>query len=509
MSRTQAEVFAFLKSPAAWPGKPRSVETIETHGAVVFLAGGDVLKIKRAVKLPYLDFSTLDARRHFCQREIALNGGAAAGIYRDCLPITREASGALAIAGQGQPVEWAVRMHRFAQDALLSNVVARGELSNARAETLADAVFAYHRAAPAIVGKDDHMAATAAGVLTSLARFQDGRIDEPRQRLAPLIEAQLARSAAIRKSRAEAGHVRRCHGDLHLANIVLWRERPVLFDALEFDEALATIDTLYDLAFLIMDLDRHSARVQANTILNRYLWRSGDIRDLQGLAALPLYLGLRASIRALVALHRAEAGAEGRDAAHAHARETLEAAITDLTPPPAALIAVGGLSGTGKTTLAHSLAPTLGAAPGALVLRSDLERKALSQVEPTDRLPPSAYTPSFAQAVYARVIDRAEAALKAGHSVILDAVFAKEEERRGAEALAARLGVAFQGLWLEGAAGMLKARVAGRVADASDATPEIVEKQFGYETGPITWARIDASDTPDKTLAAARAMLKI
>lgn len=504
MSGGQDEVFAFLASPAAWPGAPAHVDTIETHGARVFLAGSEVLKVKRAVKLPYLDFSTLAARRQYCEREITLNGGAASGIYRDVVAITRGADGHLAINGTGTPVEYAVRMARFDQDQLLSNVVARGALSQRLCDDLADAVFRYHRAAPAADASAERIAEVAANVLHGLHRHGAGSLGPVLSSFERSAADHVARTAALRSGRARKGHVRRCHGDLHLGNLVVWQGRPVLFDALEFDEALATTDTLYDLAFLLMDLDRSGARRQANAVLNRYLWRTGDVSDLEGLALLPLFMALRAAIRAMVALDRAALAGSASRQARSHAVETLQLAVRDLSPPPPRLIAVGGLSGTGKTTLARALAPSIGAAPGALHVRSDLERKALAGVEPEQRLPACAYTKESSAAVYARLLERVAAALSAGHAVVADAVFASPAERADAEDIARRAGVPFQGFWLEGGVETMKQRVAARSGDASDATPAVVEAQLDYRLGDIAWTRIDAGQSADATLSAVR-----
>jgi hypothetical protein len=505
----QDEIFAFLRSPEAWPSRPDHVDVIETHGALIFMAGYEVVKVKRAIKLPYLDFSTLERRKHFLDRELEVNRPSAPTLYHDVVAITRERSGKLAVGGTGEPVEWGLRMSRFNQDGLLSRVVRREGISASLADRLADTVFRYHQAASHARADRDTFEITAAGVLGVLAKAEDPDIADAVAKFSPAVGVAVARSAEIRARRARAGALRRCHGDLHLGNIVLWRGRPVLFDAIEFDEGLATIDTLYDLAFLLMDLDRNDARPAANGVLNRYLWRSGDLLDVSGLAALPVFLGLRAAIRAMVALDRAKVGAEAAEAVHAHVLATLARARAYLAPPPPRLIAIGGLSGTGKTSLALEIAPGLGAAPGALHLRSDLERKWLAGVEPHQRLAEAAYTIESASAVYTRVLERAEAALRAGHSVVLDAVFADPGERREAEALADRAGVPFEGLWLEGRAELLKGRVAGRSGDASDATPQVVERQLTYDTGEITWTRLDASGTLAGTVAAARQALHI
>lgn len=516
MSALQDEVFAFLSCAAAWPDKPPQVETIDTHGARVFLAGGDVLKIKRAVRLPYLDFSTLQARKYFCEREIALNSAGAPGLYLGVVPVTRESDGSLALNGQGTPVEWAVHMHRFRQDDLLLHVVQRGALTREMAEELADAVYRQHAAAPVVHfapgnrSAVENLGRVAKNVLRSLSAH-GGDISGIAGSLSSDFASALASPILI--ERAQAGFIRRCHGDLHLGNIVLWQGKPVPFDALEFDEDLATIDTLYDLAFLLMDLDRHGARDMANAVLNRYLWRSRDLTDVGGLALLPLFLGLRAAIRAMVTFDRIATGPTHADALRVEAMAIIDEAhylhgrrYKDNSPGPQ-LVAVGGLSGTGKTTLARKLAPSIGPAPGALHLRSDMERKALAGVEPLHRLPPSAYTQESSAAVYARMFERARHALAAGHSVILDAVFATEDERAQAEDLSRSAEASFTGFWLEGAQSMLSARVKERTGDASDATADVVARQFTYETGDIRWHRLDAGGCVDELSRLALAAL--
>lgn len=508
---SQADVVDFLRSPRAWASTPDRIDVIETHGAIIFMAGDDVLKIKRAVKLPYLDFSTLASRRTFLDRELALNAPAAPGLYRGVVAITREADGRLAISGNGEPVEWALAMRRFDQSALLSKVVDAGTLARTLSEDLADTIRRYHDAAPVAPASAERMDGTVEGVIANLKRHEDAALGDAVEAFARGARRNLDKTAELRMRRAASGCVRRCHGDLHLGNIVIWQGKPVPFDALEFDETLATIDVLYDLAFLLMDLDRRGSRDAANIVLNRYLWRDATLQDIEGLAVLPLFLATRAAIRAMVALDRADANAdmENRPQLFAHARDTLRLAVHDLDPPPARLTAIGGLSGTGKTTLAARLAPSIGPAPGALHLRSDLERKRLAGLEPEVRLPPDAYTATSSAQVYATLIARAKAALGAGHSVILDAVYANEHERRDVEALAKRMGVAFSGIWLEGSGDVLKARIAARRNDASDATPAVVEKQLGYDLGAMTWTRIAAEGCTQDTVGAAREVLRL
>ncbi len=509
----QAEVIALLSSTAAHGTGVGEVERCETHGAVVFLAGDHAYKIKRAVLYAYMDFSTLELRHRACLREIEINQPHAPQIYLGVVPITRETDGELAIGGKGTPVEWAVHMRRFATDDVLSAVADTRGIDALLARELADVVQDFHAGAVVAISADPR--AALGGVVDELVvAFRDAplgfaleSVDELEVRCA----AQLERIAAILARRAAAGHVRRCHGDLHLGNIVLWRGRPTLFDALEFDEKLATIDTLYDLAFLLMDLDQRGQRAAANVVLNRYLWRSQSLLDLEGLAALPLFLGLRAAIRAMVLAQRASVeNVSGKRAAPTAATAYFNAALDYLSSVPVRLIAVGGLSGTGKSTLAAALASGIGPAPGAVHLRSDLERKALFGAAETDRLEASCYTQEAGRRVYDTVLRKAKSVLAAGHAVIVDAVFLDQRERGEIELTAQNMGVPFTGLWLAAPEAEMNRRVADRTGDASDATPDVVRRQITLldeGDGPGSWSRIDASGTPEATLAAARAAL--
>jgi len=517
VAEDQAEVAAFLADPASYPARPDCVDTIETNGAKVFLAGSEVWKIKRAVRYPYMDLSTLGKRRAVCYREFEINRLWAPQLYLGCVPITRENDGRLALGGRGEPVEWAVRMRRFPQSDLLGTIADRHGISSDIARSLADVVFDSHDRAHRI--EDPRGAERVARLVQSVSRNLAGvpavLTLEKADGFRRLAEQRLARAAAVLDRRAERGLVRRCHGDLHLGNIVMWQGSPVLFDALEFDEELASIDTLYDLAFLIMDLDHRQLRSAANRVLNRYLWRSQETLDIEGLAALPLFLGLRAGVRALVAAERAELeqsdpgreNAASRHAARAHSY--MRAALDYLDPPPPKLVAVGGLSGTGKSTLAARIAPGIGPSPGAVHLRSDLERKALFGRGETDRLGSEGYTEAATGRVYAKLMDKAESALRAGHGVIADAVFARPEEREHLEAIGASAGVPLRGLWLTASATTLMERVAQRRNDASDATVDVVRSQLTYEPGPLSaaWTTVDAGRDVEATAAQAQAAL--
>ena len=276
----------------------------------------------------------------------------------------------------------------------------------------------------------------------------------------------------------------------------------MLFDAIEFDESIATIDVLYDLAFLLMDLWERELRFEASLVLNRYLWKTASLMDeLGGLAALPLFLALRAAVRAKVEALRFVTVSHAGEA-RASALRYFDHAVRFLEPSTPRLIAVGGFSGTGKTTLSRAIAWQTGRPPGAVHLRSDIERKRQMGVGEFDRLPAAGYEPGVTEKVFAALREQAETALKAGQSVIVDAVHKTPEERRLIAAVAESLSVPFTGLWLTAPVEVLIGRIAHRRADASDATAAVVMLQADEPSGEIEWTALDAS-RPIRTLAAA------
>lgn len=503
----QRNVADFLADPANHRPRPDSVTRIDTHGAMVFLAGSYAYKVKRAVAYSYMDFSTPEKRRAACEREVEVNREAAPGIYLGVVAITREKDGKLALGGAGEPVEWAVRMRRFDEHQALDRLAAAGALDEPLLEELARVVAAAHARAPVRRGFDQAAAFAriieqdAADLRAAPALFDAGAVAD----LLARTGAALARAGPLLAARGRDGFVRRCHGDLHLRNIVRIDGRPVLFDAIEFDEDIATVDVLYDLAFLLMDLDLRGLRAGANLVLNIYLKTAREDGHLDALGAFPLFLSSRAAIRARVTASLLAHAGNGADPAAAEAARTyFAAARACLAPPPPRLVAVGGLSGTGKTTLARRLAPHVGAAPGAVHLRSDVERKVLFGVAETERLGARGYAPETTARVYARLTELAGRVLRAGHAAVVDAVFAAPAERAAVEEVARRAGVPFAGLWLDAPADVLVARVEGRRNDASDATAEVVRRQLGYDLGDVAWPRLVADGTPD--LLARRAL---
>jgi aminoglycoside phosphotransferase family enzyme/predicted kinase len=486
----QSDVFAFLADPATH-GLNEPVRRIDTHGAAVFLAGKDVYKVKKAVRFPFMDYSTLDQRRRACARELAVNQANAPDLYRGAIPISQEGS-KLKLGCGSTIIEWAVHMRRFDENRTLDRLAAQNELNLEIIANLAGVVAASHRRAPIVVGTNA-AGALAAQIEETLISLEAAPEVFPAQAVAGIrqgMQRALELGRPLLSERENQGQVRRCHGDLHLRNIVLIENLPVLFDAIEFDESFATCDVLHDLAFLLMDLWTRGLHRHANLLFNRYLWICDDVEtQLKGLSLLPLFLSLRAAIRAKVAILQPGE----RDDHAAEARHYLEAACDLLTPRCLDLVAVGGLSGTGKSSLAAVLAGSDGRAPGAVHLRSDIERKRLLNVPEFDRLPESAYGLETTARTYQRLRDLAATALNAGQSVIVDAVHLRPEERAAINEVASRSKARFTGLWLEAPVDRLMQRVAERKLDASDATAEIVLAQARRPIGAMDWRRVDAS----------------
>jgi aminoglycoside phosphotransferase family enzyme/predicted kinase len=505
---TQQEVFSLLANPATHGGA--KVQRIDTHAASVFLAGDRALKVKRAVHFPFLDYSTLDKRKQACAAELSVNAPYAPDIYRRIVPITREAPGRLAIGGAGEPVEWAVEMRRFDETRTLDHVA--GEIDEDLADALGRAVATAHAKAPA---------ADAQAWIAALGTYNDEHVEvfaqhpeifpaEKIEMLAQSSRAAYAKIVPFLRERAREGFVRRIHGDLHLGNIVLIDGKPVLFDAIEFSEIVASGDVLYDLAFLLMDLLERRLKLAASVVLNRYLAQTQRVENLDALATLPFFLSTRASIRAKVTMARMERAKESERAAIARsARGYFDFALQAIAPPKPVLIAVGGLSGTGKSRLARMLAPDIGPMPGAVILRSDVERKALFGVGETDELPAIAYNAETTARVYAALAGKARRILAAGHAAIVDAVFAHPDERAAMAEVAKSANIRLQGLFLTADLETRLKRVGGRAGDASDADRAVALAQERYELGPMDWQEVDASGSPESTLKRAKAALKL
>jgi aminoglycoside phosphotransferase family enzyme/predicted kinase len=498
----QSEVVAFLRQALAVRGAEPTL--VETHISVIFLTADRAYKLKRALRLGYLDFSTPALRRKACEAEVRLNRRTAPDLYLGVSLVTR-AAGVLRLSACGELVEPLVEMRRFAADDLFDDLARAGRLDAGLMVRLSRRIAAFH--AEAEVDYDSGGAAGMARVLAinETAMRAAGRLLGPNlEDLIGEFRRHFAMLRPVLEGRRLAGKVRWCHGDLHLGNICLFNGEPTLFDCIEFSQDLATIDVYYDFGFLLMDLWDRDLHDLANIALNGYVEAAGDI---DGVRPLPFFMAVRAAVRAHVLAAQTAFGVGGAAALTGEAVKYRALAGEFLKPSVPRLVAIGGFSGSGKSTLARALAASLAPPPGALVLSSDRIRKRLFGVDAHTRLPAEAYRSEVSASVYAQARRLAQTALTAGQSVIADAVFDRPQDRQAIAETARRLGVRFDGLWLSAPDQTLFDRVAGRSHDPSDATVAVVASQLQRPTGPIDWIRLDAARGPAPSRTAALAAL--
>lgn len=474
---TEALVTGMLEA-AAYPHPAADLQMIETHLSWVFLAGEYAYKVRKPIKLDFVDFSTLHARQIDCEEECRLNRRLAPALYLGVVPISQDtATGAVRVNGQGSPCEYAVRMRRFAQRDVLSAMAHEGRLGADEIDALADRIAAFHAAAPVCTpNSDDGTYASIRRTLTECAAGTSALSPEPHLAAATtLLLCQHAdRLEATFASRRRSRHIRECHGDLHLANIVLMNGLPTPFDCLEFSPSLRWIDTMYDTAFVFMDLHAAGLHGLAYRLLNRYLERYGDYA---GLAVLPFYASMRALVRARVHLERAHQLSEAPELAvklRGEAHRMLELSRELLCRNDACLLLMHGLSGSGKSTRACQLAE----AEGMIRVRSDVERQRVSHA-PVDR-----YLPRAIERTYRRMAAICKLGAAAGFPMIADATFLSERQRDRFFALGRRLGVAVAIADCVADVDTLRMRIRRRMRggiDASEADLHVLEGQIATQ----------------------------
>jgi len=481
--RDQAKLVAALQQPGCFEGGARRVTALETHISFVLLTGPFAYKIKKAVDFGFLDFTTLASRRFFCEEELRLNRRLAPALYLEVVPITGSAD-APRVGGRGPVIEYAVKMREFAQDALASRLLARGELAprdiDALAATVARFHGAIHAAAPgAGFGSPEGIRRAASDNFTALRPLAD---PDERARLDALA-AWTAREYAARRgallARVEEGRVRECHGDLHLGNVARVDGELTIFDCIEFNPAYRWIDVMSEAAFTTMDLEHRGRADLARRFLNAYLERTGDYG---GLRILRFYLVYRALVRAKVArLRAAQLGEEARRESIDDAGAHLRLAEACAAPSRAAIVIAHGLSGSGKTALSQALLESL----MAVRVRSDVERKRLHGLPVRERdrtgIDDGLYAQAATEATYARLAAVAREIVGGGFVAIADAAFLKRWQRDLFRRLAAELAVPFAIVDFTASEAVLRERVARRAsadADASDADLAVLEHQL-------------------------------
>jgi aminoglycoside phosphotransferase family enzyme/predicted kinase len=509
----QERLIASLRNPAVYPGPVARVEVLETHISYVLLTGPYAYKIRKAVNLEFLDFTSLAARRFDCDEELRLNQPLAPSIYLDVVPITGSIERPV-IGGEGSMdgvLEWAVKMRQFPQEALLSHRLSQNLVTPAEIDELAARVASFH-ASTARASLDSGF-----GGVDSILGMARQNFSQIRPQLiaadacagldaiAGWTEREAARKRPDFERRRREGFVRECHGDLHLGNIALIDGQVTLFDRLEFNAAMRWTDVMADVAFLVMDLQHRGRPDLASRVLSAYLERTGDY---EGLAVLRFYLVYRAMVRAKVARFRAgqAESAAARQAAEADCREHLRLAARDAREPRPALVITHGLSGSGKTTLSQAVVEAL----GAVRIRTDIERKRLhglaADATSHSAIEAGLYTPDATRRTYEHARDLARGIAAAGYVAIVDGAFLKRWQRDLFRALAADVAMPFAVVDVHARESTLRERIARRLArkrDASEATLATLDHQLATEEplGPDeqTWTmRHDAETPPDR-----------
>lgn len=490
MSETLPPLITALLQPQRFPGAVQQVTLVETHISWVLLAGEFAYKLKKPVKLAFLDYSTLALRHQACLDELRLNRRFAPDIYLDVLPLFNTPQDPQ-WAGAGEPIDYAVRMRRFDESGRLDRVCARGELQVAHLSDLAATLSAFHAAAasaPAAsrFGTPAQVMAPARDNFTDLKRLlpqlqlpSRAKVWTQLTTLATWTEAQGHALANLMQARKTAGRVREGHGDLHLSNLVLIDGQVRLFDCIEFNDDLRWIDVASDIAFTWIDLLAHAQPGLANWFANQVLSHSGD---LEAALLLRFYAVYRCLVRAKVAAIRARQTQSQADVADMLAEIAQAQALS--TPPPASLLITHGLSGCGKTGLTNRLLQRDPQA-NSLRLRADVERKRLFGLDPLAASGAGVNTGIYTPEAHARTYDHlhnwAGAWLRAGWSVVVDATFLQRAERDRFRALAQRSGLAFGILAPLATPAQLRERIQTRRAlgqDASEASLDVLAQQL-------------------------------
>lgn len=508
---SQTEIIKALSQPETYGKKTKQVDIRQSHIAILFLAGDKAYKLKRAVLYPEADFSTQEKRRLACVREMKRSTVYAPGLITGVKPVRRLENGQIVIGGKnGTEIDTVLEMRRIPSENLLNNLLPSPTFDRFEAMDLAESLADLHKRAKIFKTKwgTDTVKKIILENESILSCFCPELFKkEAVNTLTRNTLAMLGQTTTLIRYRQKTGHVRKCHGDLLLSNIAYHDNRFLFFSPIEYNETQCCIDTLYDLADLLMDLETKGLRRLTNILFNHYMAYTNDI---DGFPLLPLYQSIRAAGRAAVCAKRSTLlkGAD-KKAVIKEARHYFDLATRFITQFNPILIACGGLSGSGKSRVARDLGGMLSPAPGAVILRDDIVKKQIVGLPPHQTLDDKYNTPAFDEVVYDVLRQEARTALGAGSCVIVDALFYNPAEREAIENLAKELHLPFIGFWMDAPLAVRTERVEKRLRNPSDVRSyEELQKQLTIETGDISWYKIMTDAPREQTTKQAFHILK-
>ncbi|MCI5066275.1 AAA family ATPase [bacterium] len=495
----QERILHFLSTEQSYLHDVAEIRHVETHISHVFLTGSWVYKLKKPLRLDFCDFTTCEQRKHFCEREITLNSRYAPELYDTVVPICEEHS-SLNLAGRGTPVEYLVRMRQFDTEMLFLTMLEHESLTREHIIQAVESIVSFHHQAQ---NRSDRWSVPEIEKLlhdnfTTISECTSKGIDRPRLEEVQRSTVTKLQSYSELIEARRGTHVKEVHGDLHLKNICIFEGRATLFDGIEFGDRYSCCDTWADFAFLYMDLLARKRPDLAYAALNSYAALSGDF---EGLSLLGLYVAYRATVRAKVACIQAENNSQPRQQELVEeANRYLSLTSHELTRKPRFFIAVGGISGSGKSTIAQNLSEQF----GAVHLKTDAIRKHLAGVPLKSHLSEDYYSPEWSERTYNELLRVASLAAQAGYSVVVDGAHLTEERRDQVESLSRSLHIPFLGLWCEISAETAIARVEQRTHDVSDADTSVVKNQLSKDFGELSWQVLHTEGTLENTTEAAR-----
>ena len=485
------------------------IRLLQTHVSYVLLTGDYAYKLKKPVNFGFLDYSTLEKRHHFCQEEIRLNQRAAAAVYVGVVPITQTGE-KFQIGGEGEVVEYAVQMRQFPQDALLTSLFEQGQLTESLLVDLAGAIATFHQKAVT----NDYIRSF--GEVAQIRQSIDENYEQTVSYIGgPQTQQQFdetqqytdrffAEQEPLFQQRIQQDKIRECHGDLHLRNICLWDGNLLLFDCIEFNEPFRFVDVMFDIAYIIMDLEARQRRDLSTLFLNAYVEQTGD---WEGLQVLPLYVSRQSYVRAKVTsflLNDPGIPAAEKEAIAETAALYYRLAWEVTRPQQGQIFLMSGLSGSGKTTTARHLAGQT----GAIQIRSDAVRKHLAGIPLQQRGSDEIYTPEMTEKTYSRLLELGLTLAAAGYSVILDAKYDRQSFRQTAIAQAQAQQIPLRILHCTAPEEILRDRLNARTGDIADATAQILSQQYLEPFTEQEQPHVQSIDTTQDVVAPLQACLR-